>query len=40
VDSSSIEVKRRARRTKTDRLDAVKLVLMLVRVCAGEAGVE
>jgi transposase len=40
VDSSSIEVKRRARRTKTDRLDSVKLVLMLVRVCAGEAGVE
>ncbi len=39
VDSSSIEVKRRARRTKTDRLDAVKLVLMLVRVCAGEARV-
>jgi len=39
VDSSSIEVKRRARRTKTDRLDAVKLVLMLVRVCAGDARV-
>jgi transposase len=39
VDSSSIEVKRRARRTKRDRLDAVKLVLMLVRVCAGEARV-
>ena len=39
VDSSSIEVKRRARRTKTDRLDAVKLVLMLVRVCAGAARV-
>jgi transposase len=39
VDSSSIEVKRRARRTKTDRLDALKLVLMLVRACAGEARV-
>ena len=36
VDSASIEVDRRARRTKTDRLDAVKLVLMLVRVCLGE----
>jgi transposase len=36
VDSASIEVNRRARRTKTDRLDAVKLVLMLVRVCHGE----
>ena len=36
VDSSSIEVNRRARRTKTDRLDAIKLVAMLVRVCAGE----
>jgi transposase len=36
VDSSSIEVNRRARRTKTDRLDALKLVQMLVRVCQGE----
>jgi transposase len=36
VDSSSIEVNRRARRTKTDRIDAVKLVTMLVRVCCGE----
>jgi transposase len=36
VDSSSIEVSRRARRTKTDRLDATKLVLMLVRVVGGE----
>jgi transposase len=36
VDSSSIEVKRRARRAKTDRLDALKLVQMLVRVCLGE----
>src|SRR5262245_51015172 len=36
VDSASIEVNRRARRTKTDRLDAVKLVVLLVRVCAGD----
>jgi transposase len=36
VDSSSIEVNRRARRTKTGRLDALKLVMMLVRVCCGE----
>ena len=38
VDSSSIEVKRRARRTKTDRIDAIKLVQMLVRAEAGERG--
>ena len=36
VDSSSIEVNRRRRRTKTDRLDALKLVMMLARVCAGD----
>jgi transposase len=36
VDSASIEVNRRARRAKTDRLDALKLVGMLVRVCYGE----
>ena len=36
VDSASIEVNRRARRAKTDRLDALKLVTMLVRVWAGE----
>ena len=36
VDSASIEVNRRARRAKTDRLDALRLVRMLVRVCAGE----
>jgi transposase len=36
VDSASIEVNRRARRTKTDRIDAVKLVTMLVRAAAGE----
>jgi transposase len=39
VDSASIEVNRRARRAKTDRLDALKLVMMLVRVCYGERGV-
>jgi transposase len=36
VDSASIEVSRRARRAKTDRLDALKLVTMLVRVGGGE----
>src|SRR5262245_10227345 len=36
VDSSSIEVNRRRRRTKTDRLDALKLVMMLVRAGQGE----
>lgn len=39
VDSASIEVNRRARRTKSDRIDARKLVMMLVRVCEGERGV-
>ena len=39
VDSASIEVNRRARRAKTDRLDALKLVRMLVRVCCGETRV-
>jgi transposase len=39
VDSASIEVNRRARRAKTDRLDALKLVRMLVRVCFGETRV-
>jgi transposase len=39
VDSASIEVNRRARRAKTDRLDALKLVAMLVRVGHGESGV-
>jgi transposase len=38
VDSSSIEVNRRKRRAKSDRLDAVKLVLLLARVCAGDRG--
>jgi len=36
VDSSSIEVNRRKRRAKSDRLDAVKLVEMLIRYCNGE----
>ena len=36
VDSSSIEVNRRRRRTKTDRLDAGKLVTMLIRAESGE----
>jgi len=36
VDSASIEVNRRARRTKTDTLDAVKLVTMLIRYHNGE----
>ncbi len=39
VDSASIEVNRRARHTKTDRLDTVKLLKMLIRFCAGEPGV-
>jgi transposase len=39
VDSASIEVNRRARRAKTDRLDALKLVRMLVRVWSGERDV-
>jgi transposase len=36
VDSASIEVKRRGRRTKTDRLDAGKLLTMLIRSHTGE----
>jgi transposase len=36
VDSASIEVNRRARRAKTDRLEAMKLVQMLVRAWHGE----
>lgn len=39
VDSASIEVNRHARRMKTDRIDAVKLVRMLVRACGGERDV-
>jgi transposase len=36
VDSSAIEVNRRARRAKTDRLDAAKLVNLLLRYVLGE----
>jgi transposase len=36
VDSSSIEVNRRHRRAKTDRLDVQKLLAMLLRHVAGE----
>jgi transposase len=39
VDSSSIEVKRRARRAKSDGLDVAKLLVMLVRHDLGERGV-
>src|SRR5256885_262244 len=36
VDASSIEVNRRQRRAKTDRLDALKLLSMLARFVNGE----
>ena len=36
VDAASIEVSRRARRAKTDRLDGDKLLAMLLRHHAGE----
>jgi transposase len=36
VDSSSIEVNRRARRAKTDRMDVEKLLAMLLRYLGGE----
>ena len=36
VDSASIEVNRRQRRAKSDRLDAAKLLSMLVRYAGGE----
>jgi len=39
VDSTSIDVKRRQRRMKTDRIDAIKLVMMLMRVSRGEPDV-
>ena len=39
VDSASIEVNRRKRRSKTDRLDAIKLVEMLIRWHNGESKV-
>jgi transposase len=38
VDSSSIEVNRRKRRAKTDRIDAKKLLGMLIRYHGGERG--
>lgn len=38
VDSSSIEVSRRARRAKTDRLDATALLRLLFRHATGERG--
>lgn len=39
VDSASIDVKRRRHRIKTDRIDALKLLTMLVRYHNGEADV-
>jgi transposase len=39
VDSASIEVNRRKRRVKSDKLDATKLVNMLIRYQAGESKV-
>lgn len=36
VEASSIEVNRRARRAKTDRLDATKLLALLIRSAGGE----
>ena len=39
VDSSSIEVKRRGRRCKTDRVDVAKLLNMLIRAEGGEKNV-
>jgi transposase len=39
VESSSIEVPQRARRKKTDRIDLVKLMGLLVRYVSGEGGV-
>jgi transposase len=39
VDSASIEVNRRLRRAKSDRLDAGKLVSMLIRYVSGETKV-
>ena len=39
VDSSSIEVNRRARRAKSDGLDVGKLLTMLIRHCQGEEDV-
>lgn len=38
VDSASIEVNRRARRSKSDRIDGDKLMDLLLRYCHGERG--
>jgi transposase len=40
LDASSIEVDRRARRAKTDRLDGRKLVALLIRLDHGDAAVR
>jgi transposase len=40
LDASSIEVDRRARRAKTDRLDGRKLVALLIRVDRGDATIR
>ena len=39
VDAASIEVNRRLRRAKTDRMDATRLLSLLVRFAEGEHGV-
>lgn len=39
VDAASIEVNRRSKRAKTDRMDAEKLVRQLIRYSGGEEGV-
>jgi len=39
VDASSIEVNRRLRRAKTDRMDATRLLMLLVRFFGGERSV-
>lgn len=39
IDSASIQVNRRQRRAKTDRIDAEKLLAMLLRYVLGETGV-
>ena len=36
IDSSAIEINRRAKRAKTDKIDTRKLLNLLVRYCAGE----
>lgn len=39
VDSSSIEVPRRKRKAKTDKIDARKLLMMLIRYHVGDCGI-